>query len=264
MIKPHYAFTNEGLRHYLPLFNMAGKNVLTVASSGDQILGCALEGARDITAFDYNEYALKWAGLKVAVAKSLPLHGFLDFYFDNPRGPIKKQQYDAVRDAVDPQFIPYWDEFVHNKIRKNRYTLGGYGGEPRADIANFNENNAYSEHGDYAELQKNLASTELKYVHMDVFDLPKLKRKYGAIFLSNIRSHVTEEVYDKFINTKFPKLIAKGGRAAVNHKHCYCSNEPQWTMDLDVEGLKKRGFSCREHEYEHDLHRCRVTEVARA
>ena len=51
-----YPFTTENLNAYLTKYDFTNKRVLTVGSSGDQILNTFLMGAKDITVFDINPF----------------------------------------------------------------------------------------------------------------------------------------------------------------------------------------------------------------
>ena len=52
-----YSFATENVAGYIDYFDFENKSLLTVGSSGDQVLNAFYNGARDITLFDINEYA---------------------------------------------------------------------------------------------------------------------------------------------------------------------------------------------------------------
>ena len=51
-----YSFATENVSGYIDYFNFNDNSLLTVGSSGDQILNAFYNGARDITLFDINEF----------------------------------------------------------------------------------------------------------------------------------------------------------------------------------------------------------------
>ena len=51
-----YLFSNEELNKYFPKIIRKNASVLTVGSSGDQILYSLLYGAKDVTCFDVNPF----------------------------------------------------------------------------------------------------------------------------------------------------------------------------------------------------------------
>ena len=74
-----YTFTTENISDYMKYFDFDGKNLLTVGSSGDQILNSFLCGARDITLYDINPYAKFHVYLKIASILSLNYNEFINF-----------------------------------------------------------------------------------------------------------------------------------------------------------------------------------------
>ena len=76
-----YTFTTENISGYLKYFDLKDKTLLTVGSSGDQILNAYFYGARDITLYDINPYAKYYIYLKVAAILSLDYKEFQYFFF---------------------------------------------------------------------------------------------------------------------------------------------------------------------------------------
>ena len=76
-----FSFTTENISGYLEYFDFNNKSLLTVGSSGDQILNSFYCGARNITLFDINEYAKYYVYLKIAAIASLNYKDFQDFFF---------------------------------------------------------------------------------------------------------------------------------------------------------------------------------------
>ncbi len=75
-----YTFTTENINGYIENFDLKNKSLLTVGSSGDQILNAFFYGARDITLYDINEYAKFYVYLKVAAILSLSYVEFQEFF----------------------------------------------------------------------------------------------------------------------------------------------------------------------------------------
>ena len=65
-----YSFTTENIAGYIDYFDLNNKKLLTIGSSGDQILNAFYNGARDITLFDINEYAKYYVYLKISAISS--------------------------------------------------------------------------------------------------------------------------------------------------------------------------------------------------
>ena len=66
-----YSFATENIAGYIDYFDFDNKSLLTVGSSGDQVLNAFYNGARDITLFDINEYAKYYVYLKISAILSL-------------------------------------------------------------------------------------------------------------------------------------------------------------------------------------------------
>lgn len=81
-----YPFTTENINGYLDLFNLNKKSLLTVGSSGDQVINAILNGCIDITLLDKNPYSKYYYYLKVACLLSLNLDEFMNYlrYNDYP------------------------------------------------------------------------------------------------------------------------------------------------------------------------------------
>jgi len=76
-----YTFTTENINGYIKYFDLQDKSLMTVGSSGDQILNAFFYGARDITLYDINPYAKYYIYLKIAAIVSLDYTEFQIFFF---------------------------------------------------------------------------------------------------------------------------------------------------------------------------------------
>ena len=82
-----YPFTTENIAGYIDYFDLQDKSLLTVGSSGDQIINAAFKGAKDITLLDINPYAKYYYYLKAAGILELNPTDFNEFfrYNDYPK-----------------------------------------------------------------------------------------------------------------------------------------------------------------------------------
>ena len=74
-------FTTENINGYINYFDLKNKSLLTVGSSGNQLLNAYFYGTRDITLFDINPYAKYYAYMKVAAILTLNYDEFQCFFF---------------------------------------------------------------------------------------------------------------------------------------------------------------------------------------
>ena len=75
-----YPFTTENIAGYIDYFDLQDKSLLTVGSSGDQIINAALKGTKDVTLLDINPYAKYYYYLKAAGILELDLVKFNEFF----------------------------------------------------------------------------------------------------------------------------------------------------------------------------------------
>jgi len=71
-----YSFTNENVAGYIDYFDLKNKSLLTVGSSGDQVINAFYKGCRDITLIDVNPFAKYYINLKIAAVISLTYQEF--------------------------------------------------------------------------------------------------------------------------------------------------------------------------------------------
>ena len=61
-----YPFTTENINGYLPLFDLNNKTLLTVGSSGDQVLNAVISGCKEIDVIDLCPFSQEYFNLKRA------------------------------------------------------------------------------------------------------------------------------------------------------------------------------------------------------
>ena len=76
-----YTFTTENISGYIKYFDLKDKKLLTVGSSGDQILNAYMCGAKDITLLDINEFSKYYIYLKICAILTLDYLEFQKFFF---------------------------------------------------------------------------------------------------------------------------------------------------------------------------------------
>ena len=74
-----YPFTTENISGYINNFDLSNKTLLTVGSSGDQIINGSLFDSRDIVNLDICPYAKFYIYLKISCLLELNKNQFLNF-----------------------------------------------------------------------------------------------------------------------------------------------------------------------------------------
>ena len=181
-----YLISNEHLSSYNRIYDFKGKDVVTVAGSGDQYLTCKLYGANTVDVFDYNKYAKNYLILKITAIKLLDYPDFYRYYMVNHLNDY--EIYQKIRDYLADDIRNFFDRdyFVQHLLRLPRNTIP-YGDGlviPYFDIDNYNK------------LREILLNEPLPtFIHEDIQDLNlSLDRHYDIMLASNIY----DWLYDAF------------------------------------------------------------------
>lgn len=194
-----YATSNEMLFKNFKDLNLEGKNILTVGSSGDQVLYSLLFGAENVTCFDVNSYTKYFYDLKVAAIKTFDFEEFKKrFHFttiyEKPKYDedfLSFDTYQKIRHALPEDSKYVWDNIFIETDRVPNFL-------PER-VMNFSET-YLSNKKIYDALKKTLLEKEhnVQFFNSsiqnitDIFNKKKIKTKYDFIFLSNIFDYFTE------------------------------------------------------------------------
>ena len=180
-----YPLTNECLNEYFAKLNLKDKKVLTVGSSGDQILYSLAYGAKDITHIDINPFAKFYIDLKIASIKKFDHKNFKRFF--NYRlmssNIIKSKLYKEVSDLLPEDSKYFWDNIFSELDSLKGFTHG---------LNNIFDHYVYDEK-QFNDIKSALnGNYSLKFQCLDIANILNLvgDKKYDAIFLSNIYDYV--------------------------------------------------------------------------
>jgi len=189
-----YTFTTENISGYINHFDFNNKSLLTVGSSGDQVLNAFYSGARDITLFDINEYAKYYVYLKIAAILSLSYKEFILFFFKRNvdsygenKCMFSKVLFNKIKDNLrifDYESYLFFDElfslYEKNKIRERLFDDD----EDRTlVIKGFNS--YLKDEESYNKLKSFIKKITFKYVNGNIFE-DNIYDKFDNIFLSNL------------------------------------------------------------------------------
>lgn len=213
-----YTFTTENISGYIDYFNFNNKSLLTVGSSGDQILNAFYNGARDITLFDINEYAKYYVYLKVSAVLSLSYEEFKLFFFKNSISPFKqnefmfsKEIFKKLKDNLrifDYESYLFFDElfslYDKNKIRDRLFDDDE---DRNVVIQGFNK--YLKDEDSYNRLKSIIKKISFKYICGNIFE-NDINGKFDNIFLSNLCTITSLE--------KLKNLLEKIDKNNLNNK----------------------------------------------
>ena len=189
-----YPFTTENISGYIDYFDFNNKSLLTIGSSGDQVLNAFYNGARDITLFDINEYAKFYVYLKIAAIMSLSYKEFKAFFFRQGVTPFIRNQhmfsndlYNKIKDnlrLLDYESFLFFDElFTLYEPTNIRERLFDDDEDRNKVIKGFN--NYLKDEMSYNRLKSVIRKISFKYVYGDIFT-DDIDRSFDNIILSNL------------------------------------------------------------------------------
>lgn len=187
-----YPFATENINGYIDLFDLKNKSLLTVGSSGDQMLNSYYKGARDITLLDINPFAKYYINLKIAGIISFTYEEFqifflrwIDKYFNWKRFNIVL--FNKLKNNL--KYIDYDSYYFFNYIIRHyhRDKISDY-------LMNDDEinsrvikgiNNYLESEESFNKLKKILKDISFNFINEDIFNFQS-NTKYDNIFLSNL------------------------------------------------------------------------------
>lgn len=187
-----YPFTTERISGYINEFELENKSLLTIGSSGDQVINAVLHNCKDITLYDINPYSKYYYYLKCAALISLTYNEFLEFlrfreyieWKDN-LNVFNLKSYNKLKDTLkllDYESFLYFDELFNNfsnlTIRK---VLFEYDEDDKTKINNDYLNNNIL----YGEAKQKIKKAKINFICADIFDIND-SIKYDNIWLSNV------------------------------------------------------------------------------
>ena len=211
-----YNIATEEIDHFMPKLDVEDKKILTVAGSGDQLLTCALNGAKSVDAFDINPLQIYFTKLKVSALKALSVGEFNDYFYKKLM--FSRSLYNKVRDYLDNSTRTFFDSLYKNDLESKFYRL----------MANENMDDSfsiipsYTKEENYYITRNNLEKMDIRYITSDLLKIhKKTKKEYDVIMLSNIykwlysNKYLTDEekkdIFMKFVNTRLINLLSDDG-----------------------------------------------------
>ena len=213
-----YTFTTENISEYMKYLDLKNKKLLTVGSSGDQILNSFYCGARDITLFDINEYSKYYIYLKIAAVITLNYYEFQEFFFrhkDNSYGNkdmFSKHLYSKIIPVLrlfDYESYLIFDElFSLYDVDTIRTKLFDDDEERNKVIKGFN--NYLHDEDSYNKLKNILKKISIKFIYGDIFK-DNVPGSYDNIILSNLCTIVSlDDFYNLLIKIDKENLNSGG------------------------------------------------------
>ena len=188
-----YSFSTENINGYLKYFDLKNKSLLTVGSSGDQILNAYKEGCRDITLIDINPFAQYYIYLKISGILSLDYNEFQEFFYSkiNNYNPNRFNRDLYKKISMLLKTIDYDSYYFFNELFNTydcQQIINYLFNDDQDNYKVINKiNNYLNDEESYNKLKNILKDISFKFINENIFDF-KTEDKYDNIFLSNLCS----------------------------------------------------------------------------
>ena len=189
-----YPLSNEYLNDYFSFLDLEDKKILTVGSSGDQILYALANGAKEVTHVDISPYAKFYIDFKIATIKQLDYEDFKKFLNRDDLNLIKSNLYQKIRCLLPEDSKYFWDNIFIEFASLIDFTHAS---------SSVCDSYVYDEE-QYNIIKQALDKKyNLKFKCLDIRDILTYVKnnKYDAIFLSNIFDYV-ESWEEKTVENK--------------------------------------------------------------
>lgn len=189
-----FIFGTENQEGINSVIDYNNKDVLTVASSGDQYLGALYYGAKKIDLYDINRLTKYVSYLKIAAVKHLSYQGFKDFFIPmDEQGKVKKSFWNlkTLRRLLPemPNEVGFFWEQIMYAVKKDNYgTFVNLNALCNKEEMIVNGMPFYANEADYYTLQAKLRKRRYPvFRSADIYQLSKaFNYKYDIVYLSNI------------------------------------------------------------------------------
>lgn len=214
-----YSFTTENINGYIDLFDLKNKKLLTVGSSGDQVINASLKGCNDITVVDICAYTKFYFYLKKAAIMILSYDEFINFFcyddfpvtFKKNKNVFNKESFEKLKQTLrllDYESYLFWDDifqmFEPLQIRETLFNSD----EPKYKVLKYMS--LYLKDEETYNKTKNIISRiNPIFIINDIFNA-KLNNTYDNIFLSNIGQYITPEEMKSLIEKLDNNLNEEG------------------------------------------------------
>lgn len=245
-----FAISNEHSEHLFKPFNLKGKKVLTVGSSGDQALNVILKGSKDITIIDANIFTRPFIEYKFAVIKTFDYKTFSkifikpEFFSWKVYSKISHLLSKNVQTFFDTLMLDlsednYSNEFNARKLKEKMLFV-----DHRDRHSSFYKNELT-----YNKLQTLLNKTDvnISFITAELQKFPNvLKSKYDIIYLSNIFDYYKGSkapLFEKVLNKIYQNNLATNGKLFANYSFCEkIEDSPKQISGLKINHLKINRF----------------------
>lgn len=214
-----YPFTTENISGYINNFDLKNKSLLTLGSSGDQVLNSAMFKCKDISVLDICPFTKFYFYLKKAAILTLTYDEFLSFFcyinfpktFENNKDVFKKEVFLKLKQTLrllDYKSFLFWDDlfYCYNPITIRTSLF------ERDEDKHFilKATNLYlSSDLSFNSCKMNIKNINPEFIIGNVENV-KLYRNYDNIWLSNLGQYLEIEKLKIIVDNLFCNLNNEG------------------------------------------------------
>lgn len=246
-----FAISNEQLDNLFKHFDLAGKKVVTVGSSGDQALNAILKGSKNITIIDANIFTRVFIEYKLAVIKTYDFKSFSDIFIKSDFFDWKV--YSKISHLLSKNVQFFWDSLMID-ITENHYetNLDAKILKEKMLIVDHRDRHSkfYKDENTYNKLQSLLNDPELSISFLNAYleNFPSvLNNKYDFIYLSNIYDYYKDDKEKTFIDTirkLYKNNLKNNGLILVNYNFNEENEDSSYKIgEFEITDLKISRYS---------------------
>lgn len=227
-----YPFTTENIAGYINNFNLYNGTLLTVGSSGDQIINGSLFDCKNIVCLDICPYAKFYIYLKISCLLELSKNEFLEFLsykyktFRDNQLAFNNDTYKKIKSTLrllDYESYLIWDELFSTlqglNIRKGLF----YFDENRVDVI-IGCNPYLQSNIAYDEAREKIKKIKLEFIPDNVFKI-EIDRQFDSIWLSNIGTYISRH-FLKIMVDKMVRNLNDNGLLLISYLYKTVKNTP--------------------------------------
>jgi len=257
-----YPFSNEQLNKLFKHLNPQNSRVLTVGSSGDQMLYCLYYGAKDITIIDGNLYAKPWIEYKLNAIKELSFKEFNDYFLKSSESselnPFSQEVFKKVFHHLSEDSKSFWGQiYLYSTSSQEIYSTLISRCDSNLDrvFSVF-----YKEKNSYDKLQNILKKNnyELTFINEEFSNFPKsITGKFDVILLSNIFRYVDDATYHRTINYLFNNNLNPNGQIQLHYENTNVLGKKSPKFIAMFPNKKIDGYNFKNRHYTYIMHKPR-------
>jgi hypothetical protein len=210
-----YYSSNEVLDDEFKNFgDMNGKRVLTVGSSGDQLLSAIYYGAKDVTLIDANIFSRYFTEYKIAMIKNFDYETYYNVFFSgyHVEKIFEHNVYSKIFHDLSPEAQEFWGTIFLEETSAEEIVKKFFHDPHGRKMEYFKFEDSYN------KCKQNLQSANIHFINAELSEFPKvIDGKFDLIMLSNIFDYLAHDKNDtrsyiKTINKLFKKYLNPDGK----------------------------------------------------